>query len=100
MVPAVLSQPAYTQDAFKELLINNTTFVALRDLYPGFDWTQPGCRVSSVHTQRIPRFIHAFVAVQLLSHVQLFVTPWTAAGQASCPSPSLGVCSNSCPLSQ
>lgn len=37
MVPVVLSQPAYTQDAFKELLINNTTFVALRDLYPGFD---------------------------------------------------------------
>ena len=23
------------------------------------------------------------VAIQLLSHVQLFVTPWTAAGQAS-----------------
>ena len=26
---------------------------------------------------------HFFVAVQLLSHVQLFVTPWTAAHQAS-----------------
>ena len=25
----------------------------------------------------------AFVAVQLLSHVQLFMTPWTAACQAS-----------------
>ena len=25
---------------------------------------------------------HIFVVVQLLSHVQLFVTPWTAAGQA------------------
>ena len=31
--------------------------------------------------------------VQSLSHVQLFVIPWTA------PSPSLGSCSNSCPLS-
>ena len=26
------------------------------------------------------------VVVQLLRHVQLFVTPWTAACQASCPS--------------
>ena len=40
-----------------------------------------------------------FVVVQLLSHVRLFVTPWTAACQASCPSPSPRVCSNSCPLS-
>ena len=44
--------------------------------------TQPHCRVSSVHTQQIPRFIHAFV-VQLLSPVGLFVTSWTAARQAS-----------------
>ena len=29
--------------------------------------------------------------IQLLSHVQLFETPWTAAP---------GACSNSCPLSQ
>ena len=35
-----------------------------------------------------------------LSHVQLFVTPLTAAPQASCPSLSPGVCSNSCPLWQ
>ena len=28
------------------------------------------------------------------------VTPWTAAGQASLPPLSPGVCSNSCPLSQ
>ena len=39
----------------------------------------------------------SIVVVQLLSHVQLFATPWTAAHQASLPSP--GVCSNSCPLS-
>ena len=36
----------------------------------------------------------AVVAVQLLGHVQLFVTPRTAARQASCPSPSPGACSN------
>ena len=30
-----------------------------------------------------------FSSVQLFSPVQLFVTPWTAASQASCPSPTL-----------
>ena len=38
-------------------------------------------------------------SVQLLSRVQLFVTPWTAACQA-CPSPTTRVYSNSCPLSR
>ena len=37
-------------------------------------------------------------SVQLLSHVWLFVTPWTAAHQASCPSPTPRVYPNSCPL--
>ena len=40
-----------------------------------------------------------FRSVQLLSHVQLFATPWTAAHQASLPSPTPRACSNSCPLS-
>ena len=35
-----------------------------------------------------------------LSHVQLFVTPLTAAPPASCPSLSPGICSHSCPLGQ
>ena len=39
------------------------------------------------------------VVVQLLRCVQLFVTPRTAAYQASCPSLTPRVCSNSCPLS-
>ena len=38
--------------------------------------------------------------VQSLSHVQLFVTPWTVNARLPCPSPSLRVCSNSCSLSQ
>ena len=38
--------------------------------------------------------------VQSLSHVQLFVTLWTAARRLPCPSPSLRACSNSCPSSQ
>ena len=38
--------------------------------------------------------------VQSLSHVQLFVTPWTATYRLPCPSLSPTVCSNSRPLSQ
>ena len=41
-----------------------------------------------------------YVFVQSLSRVQLFAIPWTAARQASCPSLSPRVCSDSCPLSQ
>ena len=41
-----------------------------------------------------------FSSVQSLSHVWLFATPWTIALQASCPSPTPGACSNSCPLNQ
>ena len=40
-----------------------------------------------------------FVVVQSLSCVWLFATLWTSANQASRPSPSPRVCSNSCPLS-
>ena len=40
------------------------------------------------------------VVVQLLSHVQFFAIPWTAAYQACLSSLSPRVCSNSCPLSQ
>ena len=41
-----------------------------------------------------------FSSVQLLSNVWLFATPWTAACQASSPSPTSGAYSNSCPLSR
>ena len=41
-----------------------------------------------------------FSSVQLLSHVWLFATPWTAACQLPCPPPTLGACSNSCPSSR
>jgi len=43
---------------------------------------------------------HLFIVVQSLSCVQLFVTPWTAARQASLSFTVSGVSSNSCPLSQ
>ena len=42
-----------------------------------------------------------FTSVQSLSHVQLFVTPWTQQHtRPPCPSPTPRVYSNSCPLSQ
>ena len=37
----------------------------------------------TVHTTSLHSFWHAIVVVLSLSHVQLFVTPWTAAHQAS-----------------
>ena len=39
-----------------------------------------------------------FSSVQSLSCAWLFLIPWTAARQASCPSPTPGVYLNSCPL--
>ena len=41
-----------------------------------------------------------FSSVQLLSHIRLFVTPWTAACQAPGPSPATRAYPNSCPLSR
>ena len=41
-----------------------------------------GCWIQS-HVPRSPRPFHFLVVVQLLSHLQLFSTPWTAAHQAS-----------------
>ena len=38
---------------------------------------------------------HPYSSVQLLSHVWLFVTPWTAAHQTPCPFPTPRACSNS-----
>ena len=43
---------------------------------------------------------YIFSSVQSLLLVRLFVTPWTAARQASCPSPTPRVYSNTCPLSR
>ena len=50
--------------------------------------------------KRGPQRMRWLDSVQLLSRVWLFVTPWTAASQASLSFTSPGACSNSCPLSQ
>ena len=57
------------------------------------------------HHQHLPdtpsfRFSSSSSSVQLLSRVRLFATPWTAAHQLPCASPTPGVYSNSCPLSR
>ena len=44
--------------------------------------------------------LNDFGSVQLLSRVCLFTTSWTAAHQTSCPSPTIGACSNSYPPSR
>ena len=54
-------------------------------------WAGPTCRKAAFHNQGFARHIllehlvlsWALNSVQLLSHVQLFVTPWTVACQAS-----------------
>ena len=48
------------------------------------------------------RFIKSvqFSSFQSLSHVRLFVTPWIQHARPPCPSPTPGVYSNSCPLTQ
>ena len=55
-------------------------------------WKMPG-----LHILWLGRDVFVtFSSVQSLSRVQLFATAWIAAHQASCPSPTLGVHSNSC----
>ena len=60
----------------------------------------PGKRPNLRATSRSLLIIFFYIViVQSFSHVRLFATPWTAAYQASCPSLSPRVCSNSYPLS-
>ena len=60
------------------------------------------CYTSALYMHYTLHYIHdiyntyiSCIVVQSLSHVQLFMTPWTEANQ---PSQSPWICSNSCPL--
>ena len=44
------------------------------------------------------KILYKYISLQSLSCVQLFVTPWTAVYQASCPKQTPRVYPNSCPL--
>ena len=57
-------------------------------------------RIFTVWATREAHVTDSVSSVQSLSHVQLFVTPWTAAHQASLSITNSGVYSNSCPLSR
>ena len=50
-----------------------------------------------INVTEIYNYMYRHYVVQLLSHVQLFVTPWTSAHQASLSFLFPGVGSNSCP---
>ena len=50
--------------------------------------------------EAVSRWETCLLVVQLLSHVRLSATPWTAEHQASLSFTVSRVCSNSCPLSQ
>ena len=63
--------------------------------------TELGNEEQQVSTQgSTQNAIPHFVPVQSLDHVRLFVTPWTAAHQASLSSTISWSFSYSCPLSQ
>ena len=59
---------------------------------------QNHCGYCSHAVKRHLLFGRKFNSVQLLSHVWLFATPWTAAYQASLSITYSQSCSNSCPL--
>ena len=61
--------------------------------------TSPKLHTHAFKVSFLPELYCCFI-VQLLSCTQLFVTPCTAACQASCPSPLPGVRPSECPLNQ
>ena len=65
---------------------------------PG-DLPYPGTEPESLASPALAGEFFTTVVVQLLSRVWLFKASWIAACQASCPSLSPGICSNSCRLS-
>ena len=65
-------------------------------LYFTFIWFKSG---SDKHEWIFASQLGQLSSVQLLSHVQLFETPWTAACQDSLSITKPWSCSNSCPLS-
>ena len=70
-------------------------------LIPEYSGINKGQRVpdrsKTAHRKPFVKCFQTVVIVQLLSHVQFFVTQWAEARQAP---PSPGIYSNSCPLSQ
>ena len=68
-------------------------------LFPLVIHTSPKLYTHAFKVSFLPELYCCFI-IQLLSCIRLFVTPWTAACQASCPSPLPGVHPSWCPLNQ
>ena len=77
----------------------NETLLPIRNLLSREKYRQVKRRITPYLRSLDISMTKVVVIVQSLSHVQLSVTPWTAACQASL-SPSPSVCSNSCPLNR
>ena len=71
-----------------------------QETWNGTDFSSSKSTFINTFMRRKSLWLARIVVVQLITHVRLFVTPWTATHQASCPSLSPGVCSNSCHLSR
>ena len=68
---------------------------------PGQEAKIPHAFQSNIQTSNRSNTVrNSFVVVQSLCHIQLSVTPWTAAHMPPCPSPSPGVCPSWCPLNR
>ena len=68
--------------------------------FPTRDWTWAPAVKAAGRNHCTNREFIMVSSVQLLSHVWLFVTTWTAAHQVPCPSPTPRACSNSHPLNR
>ena len=69
-----------------------------QETWNGTDFSSSKSTFINTFMRRKSLWLARIVVVQLITHVRLFVTPWTATHQASCPSLSPGVCSNLCPF--
>ena len=97
----------------QDIVIPNNLTYLLRNLCAGqkatvrtghgtTDWSKIGKGVSQgcILSPCLFNLCAKFSSVQLLSPVRLFATPWTAARQAPCQSPTPRVHRNPCPWSQ
>ena len=73
--------------------------LAIEQSLTGGHWNSPKKDTPCPKQRRSHNETVRGTSVQSLSHIQLFVTPWTAARRPPCPSTTRGVYSNSCPLS-
>ena len=93
-----------TQISLKEnkwgylLLIIKSKLSSKDDKFGNLVVTSVSLRAS--HCLALESEIDGVVVVQSFSCVWCFATPWTAASRLPCSTLSLGVCSNSCPLSR